>query len=139
MSMEKTQQEYRDEYRAQLLDYAKESQMSYDKTLIALSGGALGVSFAFVEQFTSKGPVQLHFLLVASWICWVVSLSLILFSFYTSNRAMLRAIHRLDSDPSLSANPGGFFDRVTKWFNLVAGILFIVGVASVVWFALVNL
>ena len=137
--MSKTQQEYKDEYRAQLLDYAKESQMSYDKTLIALSGGALGLSFVFVEQFASKGPVQLQSLLVTSWICWAVSLSLMLFSFYTSNRAMLRAIRRLDNDPSLSTNPGGFLDRVTEWFNLLAGILFVVGVVAVVWFALINL
>ena len=139
MTTEKTQEDYRNEYRAQLLEYAKESQTSYDKTLITLSGGALGISFAFVDQFISKSPVQQQSLLVTAWTCWIVSLSLILFSFYTSNQAMLRAVRQVDREPALSTNPGGFADRVTALFNLLAGLSFIIGVAAMAWFSNANI
>lgn len=135
----KTNQQYRDDYRAQLLDYAKQSQTSYDTTLITLSGGALGISFAFVNQFIGDDPmVNLPFLQTA-WICWVVSLGAMLASFYTSNRALHDVVKAIDSGQPLDAKPGGRLDKVTAWLNGIAGVLFVVGVISMMSFALRNL
>lgn len=135
----KTRQEYQDDYRAQLLEYAKESQTSYDTTLITLSGGALGISIAFINQFVGDDPIRYFALLAISWICWVVTLTLVLFSFYTSTKALHSAVRQIDSEKPLSARPGGFLDRLTGLLNFLSGVLFVVGVITMVWFALVNL
>jgi uncharacterized BrkB/YihY/UPF0761 family membrane protein len=134
-----TMQDYRDKYRAQLLEYAKESQTSYDTTLITLAGGALGISFAFISQFIGDDPMQEPHLLAVSWICWVVTLALVLFSFATSTAALYRAVRQVDSEKLLAANPGGWFDRLTGILNMIAGVLFVGGVVAMAWFAFVNL
>ncbi len=135
----KTDQQYRDEYRAQLLDYAKQSQTSYDSTLITLSGGALGISFAFVNQFIGNAPIRGMPLLMTAWICWVISLGAMLFSFYSSNRALQKVVEAIDKGESLSERPGGRLDELTGGLNAISGILLVVGVIVVVWFALLNL
>lgn len=130
---------YRDEYRAQLLEYAKESQTSYDTTLITLASGALGISFAFVGQFIGNDPVQGPYLLASSWICWIVTLALILLSFATSRLALYKAVRQVDSGEQLSANPGGWLNRLTEMLNVLAGLLFFGGVVAMMCFAYINL
>jgi hypothetical protein len=45
------------EYRAQLVAVQRKSEEAFDKTVVTLSGGALGVSFAFVTNFfPDTGP-----------------------------------------------------------------------------------
>ena len=135
----KTDQQYRDDYRTQLLDYAKQSQTDYDSTLITLSGGALGISFAFVNQFIGDAPIVGFPLLVVAWICWVISLIAVLLSFYTSNRALHKVVESIDSGQPLTARPGGRLDKVTAWLNGISGVLFVVGVIAMMWFAVRNI
>ena len=136
---QKTDQQYRDDYRAQLLDYAKQSQASYDSTLITLSGGALGISFAFVNQFIGDAPMRGLPLLIITWIFWIASLGAVLFSFYTSNRALLKVVDKIDEGQQLSQKPGGRVDQLTGWLNAASPILLLLGVVSIIWFALLNL
>jgi hypothetical protein len=135
----KTEQQYRDEYRAQLLEYAKQSQTSYDSTLITLSGGALGISFAFVNQFIGNDPIRGMPLLVAAWVCWVISLGAVLLSFYSSSRALQKVVNAMDRGEALAEMPGGRLDQLTGWLNAVSGVLLVVGVVVIIWFALLNL
>lgn len=135
----KSEQQYRDEYRSQLLEYAKQSQTSYDTTLISLSGGALGISFAFVNQFIGDDPMVGFQLLVIAWTCWIISLVTVLFSFDTSNRALRKVVESMDRGQPLSENPGGRLDRLTSWLNAISGILFAIGVMAIMWFAISNI
>ena len=58
------------DYRQHLVLAAQKAQDDYDKTLLSLSGGALGVSFAFVDKFVKAGVVQNPRLLIFAWVCW---------------------------------------------------------------------
>ena len=136
---DKTYQEYRDDYRTQLLDYAKQSQTSYDSTLITLSGGALGISFAFVNQFIGDAPMSGLPLLLVAWICWIASLGAVLLSFYTSNRALLMVVDKIDEGQELTQRPGGRIDQLTVRLNAASPILLLIGIIAIVWFALLNL
>lgn len=135
----KSEQQYRDEYRSQLLEYAKQSQNSYDTTLITLSGGALGISFAFVNQFIGDDPMVSFPLLVIAWTCWIISLVAVLFSFATSNHALRKVVESMDRGQPLSEKPGGKLDRLTSWLNAISGILFAIGVVAMMWFAISNM
>ena len=43
--------------REYLVNAARRAQWEYDKTVLALSGGALGVSLAFIEEVAKDTPI----------------------------------------------------------------------------------
>ena len=131
------------EYRKGLLALEQQMQSEYDKAIMALSGGALGGSMAFLKDVvirpgTGRSVQGSAFLLVA-WICWGLSVTCILFSFYTSARALRRAVEQTDDKKIYLELLGGRFNQVTKILNCFAGILFMAGVVAIVVFAAHNL
>ena len=71
-------------YRQALETLKQNSQESYDKTVLSLSAGALGVSFAFVTDIVGDWPAQRPGYLFAAWLFWGVSVTSVLFSFLSS-------------------------------------------------------
>ena len=63
----------------------------FDKTVLTLTGGAFGVSFAFLKDIVRPDVVTPQNFLVAAWVFWCVTLSVNLTSFYFSHLAMRRA------------------------------------------------
>jgi hypothetical protein len=144
-------------YASQLRDYKKElntleqkSQESYDKHVIYLSGGALGISFALTQNFFgNKGTLEPN-LLFWSWILWGLSLLLILISFYSSvlnlRHAMRIVDNAVDSMKTIddcnkeSRNLGAPIRVIFMHFlNIGAGISFLVGVFLFALFVNKNL
>ena len=66
------------DYRDVLTALETKSQTEYDRLVVALSGGALGISFAFVERFVGDDPPLALWALMAAWVAWVCSLALVL-------------------------------------------------------------
>ena len=59
-------------YRESLEALKQKSQDSYDKTVLSLSAGALGLSFAFVKDIVGSWPPQAYAWLFAAWVSWGV-------------------------------------------------------------------
>ena len=59
------------QYREDVLATEQKSQAEYDRLVVALSGGALGVSFAFVERFIGDDPPRVLWTLMVAWVVWV--------------------------------------------------------------------
>ena len=114
-------------------------QSSYDKATMALSGGALGVSMTFLKDVVVKQCIQGGGFLLAAWICWGLSVTCTLFSFYTSVQALRRAIQQTDDRTIYVHLAGGSFNQATKTLNVSAGALFMFGVVSIVLFVWRNL
>lgn len=126
------------EYRGLLTKTEQESQAEFDKTILALSGGALGLSFAFIKDIVgSEHVIHTSFLLMA-WIAWGFSSLAVLVSFFTSQLALRKAIRQLDGG-NLPKRPGGWFDKLTGGLNLSGLILFIVGLTAMIVFLKYNL
>lgn len=118
------------EYRKGLVDAHQRSQSDFDKSLFSLSGGALGVSFAFVKNFLAgRPPASIQFLVVA-WFCWVLSLALVLFSHYFSVEAIRRAVAQVDEGTIVAERLGGWFGRTVRVLNALGGIGFIAGLIA---------
>ncbi len=87
------------------------AQDQVDKAVLTLSGGAFGVSFAFMNDVVGNDPHHLGWIL-AAWVAWGLSITLILITFYTSNEAFRRAnsgfewqsCHRVVLHPGTAAN-----------------------------------
>lgn len=127
------------EYRAQLLETEQKAQAAFDKTLLSLSGGALGVSFAFVRQFVGEGVASKPDFLFAAWICWIASLAAVLLSHYFSTLAIRKAIKQVDVGSIAVQRPGGHFDTAVAAFNGAGGLLFIAGLVLIAFFVRANL
>ncbi len=121
-----------------LSELERESQTSYDKAVLTLSGGALGITISFVKNVIKGKPLASEFLFT-SWVCWGISLACVLYSFYSSALALRKAVVQLDANTIRAQKPGGLFDKATEVLNFGSGGLFLAGTFLFVLFAFKNL
>ena len=125
------------DYRKYLVDVAQKTAESFDKTILALSGGALGVSIAFVKDIVHKPSVVYAWSLYAAWGCWLLSVSLLLVALYFATLTYQQAVKDFDAGKKVAL--GGKYGRYLNQANLWAMLLFVVGVLFMMVFAAVNL
>lgn len=125
-------------YRDWLVQADHQASLNYDKAVMALSGGALGVSVTFLKDIVPAPILSTKPLLYVSWIAFAVSLAAILISYPFSMASLRNTVRQVD-DGSIYTKPiGGFATNFTEFLRVLAAIGFLVGVAGFVWFALVN-
>ena len=118
---------------------------SYDKLLIALSSGALGLSMTFIKDIAPSPLAETRATLVSGWGCLLLSLLATLASLLTSQRALRSTMSAL-RDPKDSVKTtlataharGKAWSRWTHALNLVAAVLLTAGLLQVVRFAAKN-
>lgn len=137
--MIKTPEDWLAEYRNSLLALEQKSQESYDKTVLALSTGAFGITFAFVDQFTDFQNVAQTWLLIGAWISWSSSAAAILFSYYFSQIAIRLAIRQVDEQRIFVQRPGGWYNIATAVLNASGGLAFLIGLGLIIKFVSLNL
>lgn len=126
-------------YRSELIKLDQKVQGEYDKTVLTLSGGALGLSMTFISDIVDlTSVVQLSYLICA-WTCWAVSMSIILFSHLISHYAIRHAIIQVDRKEIYIKRPGGKLDFLVSSCNWASGMLFIAGLVWMIWFVKLNL
>ncbi len=128
-----------EEYRNLLIVAEQKAQEDFDKTVLSLSGGALGISFAFVKDIVGNKPIANSEFLLLSWIAWGLSVTSVLVSFYFSQQALRQAIQQVDAGEIYKQSPGGLFSRLTAILNAAGGLLFLAGVILMVVFVSYNL
>lgn len=136
--MDENKDDYLDEYRKTLIAAEQKAQEDFDKTVIALSGGALGISFAFVKDIVGPQPWEQSWALLVAWTAWATSVACVLASYYFSQQSLRRAIHQVDTEEIYDQVPGGLYSKITNILNALGGILFLVGVICVIFFAAKN-
>lgn len=125
-------------YRKHLIESRKKAQENYDSTILKLSGGALGISFAFLKNVVGPAPYQFTEVLLGAWICWGASLAVVIFSFLMSSSALSHAISQVDLGV-VPGKPGGWRSTATEYSNYFGGILFVAGIMLTVFFAYHNM
>ena len=127
------------EYRKWLVAAEQKSQEDFDKTILSLSGGALGISFVFLKDVIGTHPIQQSGFLLAAWLAWAFSTFSVLTSYYLSHLALRRAIAQVDDGTIYKQRPGGVFAPWTAVLNAIGAVLFLVGVCSITVFAGINI
>jgi hypothetical protein len=127
------------EYRKFLIAAEQKSQEDFDKTILSLSGGALGISFVFLKDIIGSNPVLHPSLLIAAWIAWALSNISVLFSFHLSHLALRHAISQVDNGTIYDEPVGGKLSKATAVLNQCGAILFFIGVCSITAFAGYNI
>jgi hypothetical protein len=128
-----------EEYRKHLVLAEQKAQEDYDKTILSLSGGALGISFAFIDKMIGTGPVIQPGLLFLAWVSWGTSVIVVLASFFFSQLALRQAIRQVDTEQIYIKRPGGFYSITIDICNGVGGFLFFAGVILIIIFVHKNL
>lgn len=126
------------EYRNQLIVAEQKAQENFDKTILSLSSGALGISFAFLKDIIGVNPINIS-LLILSWTSWALSSTSVLISYYMSHKALSHAIKQVDTNTIRKEQPGGWYDKFTGFLNVLGLILFILGLFLMIWFVKTNL
>lgn len=124
------------EERRRLIESHNEASNSLDRALLSLAGGALGLSIAFVKDFT---PDPTHiWALRASWILLGLSLVTVVLSFIASVEVHKRLIAGLDERRPYEQEPRWVRGGVTC-ANWIAAGLFLAGAGFLIVFTSVNL
>jgi hypothetical protein len=127
------------EYRSLLVETEQASQSEFDKGVLALSGGALGLSFAFTKDILGTAHATHSIYLLLAWVAWTASSTSVLMSFFTSQRACRKAIHQLDAAGKVPPRPGGWLDYGTEVLNIAGLVLFVAGLVMMIIFLNYNL
>lgn len=124
------------EYWRQLFEIYKESSSQFDKQILFISGGALGLSMTFIKDIVSLETAHCKCLLA---VCWIV-LSLVIFgsllSHYFSMKATNEMMKNLHSGEDEKTN---LFNHLTVFLNLFALIGTFVALILLVTFVSLNI
>lgn len=112
-----------------------DASRDFDKAIMTLAAGALGLSIAFVHDLAPR-PEAVPLLAIA-WLMFAGSLLAILLSFLFSQSALRREITAID-EGELLPTPGGTPGKVTFCLNISRAAFLIFGVVSFVVFAMIN-
>jgi H+/gluconate symporter-like permease len=123
-----------------LIELECESTRSFDKAMITLSAGALGLSITFVRQLAPMPQCKAQ--LYVAWVGFILALLCTLASFLFSQSALRKQREILDQDyggkqsAQEQKNPPA---TITKWLNWTSIACFIIGVIFLLVFSIKNL
>lgn len=118
-----------DEERKSLIELYGKSLEGFDKAVVVTSSGALVLSVTFLHDIAPKPPPDSLTTLWLGWIGLVLSLSLMIISMLTGQRAL---------EDALAENKTAVFTTVTTWLNLLSAICLIVGLGGLAYVAQTN-
>jgi hypothetical protein len=114
-------------YRAHLAWLEEESQGLYDRAVLTLSGGAIGVSLVVVKDYLKlRGGVG-SVLIALALLCWGLSVFCTLFSSARSRKVLSSAVAWLNEGLA-PARINELSGRVASRLNTASSILFLLGV-----------
>jgi hypothetical protein len=113
----------------------------FDKAILTLSAGALGISVTFINQIAPNPKVSTWGWIFTAWLSFSLSILSTLISFLVSQKACRRQIEicekvLLEKENSDQQNK---LADLTQWFNYIAIVLFIIGIFALIIFCLKNL
>lgn len=127
-----------DDYRNKLIQAEQKSQDDYDKSIVSLSGGALGISLIFYKEVIGGASPNSPDLLVWSWGLWAASIAAVVLSYFLSRFALRKAIHQADEN-NFSGGVGGWAANCTNYVNALSGVLFVIGIILFIIFSSKNI
>jgi hypothetical protein len=132
--------EYLD-YRAQVLQNASDQIGKYDRALLYLSSGAIGLSLTFTDSISSQDPPTSACFLAGAWALFLLSLVAIVGSQFSGFKAAQFDLRQVDQLYSTSKyewqrNPWNLWVELG---NATSGIFFCLGAIALVLFAYLNI
>lgn len=119
-----------------LREFDLESQRSFDKQLVALSGGGLGITLALLNDLVGDGPILSPWAFQMGCLALIISLVLALLSSYTSHRG-IQALLAAHANGPCDTESNAWLSW-THVLNRFSAVLCVVGIALVTLFSTSN-
>ena len=126
----------KDKYLDILYDAYFESAKQFDKQILYIASGALGISFSFIKDIVDLKKSICNYILIASWIDLSLVVLLSLLSHYFSKQALNKKIELFYQDNQSEANN---LNGVVKFLNISMIMLLVLGVILLVTFVGINI
>jgi hypothetical protein len=134
-----------DEHRRKVWEDVKSGTENFDRYMLTLSAGALGLSLAFIKDIVPLGMAIWIPSLVASWIAFILCILITLVSFRISILALEKMVPHLD-EYYLKGNPAAFnrhmkslWTKASDWCAYAALICFVSGLVFTMMFVGFNI
>lgn len=128
--------------RAQLIEMETSTAEHNDRAALTLSAGALALSLTFIEKIAPNPLPTTLCMIGASWLCFILSIVAVLFSFQASQIACRRQreiIDKIYETGRSDIDEANAASRWTEWLNYISFGFFVVGVLLLANFAWINL
>jgi hypothetical protein len=129
-------------YRRLLEECETQAASDFDKTTVTLSGGALGVSLAFLKDLAPSAPKwAVNVLLAPAWLVLTISLMAVLLSLMSSMKSMRYQIQCEDGKHTAEEGEeaGGWWRDWTEELNWIALVGCVTGILLLVMFVLISI
>ena len=113
-----------------------ESSSQFDKQVLFIASGALGISLAFVKDIVKLDKSVYKSTLLMSWIFFGIVILISIISHYTSLKAMNSKIENINLIDDKESNK---FDNYTKWFNILMIVFLSLGLIFLNIFIGINM
>jgi hypothetical protein len=133
-----TNKEELNRYRESLIVTLKFLNESYDKLLVTLSGGALGISIAFLKDIVKLENVNNPRLLFLAWLAFILSLAAVLGRLMFGIEAYRKAIKQVDGGTIYKEKVGGKHSLITRTLHIGSAVFLLTGLLSLATFAFLN-
>lgn len=138
--MSEEDQEHQDNqaYQRELNEALRYANQQFDKNVLFIASGALGISFAFLEKILKDlETTDYKWLLFASWYLLASVILISLYSHYLSGRAISWAIINMyEDDCEEQVNKK---NKLIRRFNIAQMVGLFLGIISLVIFLHLNL
>jgi len=128
--------------RNSLVTAQKESSQYFDKSILTLAAGALGLSLTFIDKIAPRPIVECSkYLLCTAWIFFCLSILSTLISSLTSQAACRRQIEIVENIffNKVDTNSKNFLAQMTNVLNWISITLFVSGVFFLIIFTIINI
>ena len=128
------------DYRQGLVNSKFKVAEGFDKALLALSGGALGISMTFIKDIVTRPGYK--WILVISWTCFGLAIIILLLGYLVCRKAYMQEIVSLDAIQEKSKktnNKKNAWTKATEVANTFALIFFITGLVLLATFIFINI
>ncbi len=131
------------ELKVELFKRQLSNSENFDKAILTYSSAGLALSLGFLKDFIPITRADASWVLFLSWGLFVIAVVATLFSFISSQFGIMKQLIindryylKMDDAALFESN---FFARCTDWLAYVAGIAFVVAIASSTIFVSINL
>lgn len=126
------------DYIKQLSELESFLRGSYDKLVITIATGSIGLSVLFVIGIIDSGkPIQSSDFLLFGWICLLLTVVSILMEIFFGIKAHRKAIEQTYAKDMKKL--GGWFSGFARFFHNVSPVFLIVGLGLVLCFVYANI
>ena len=108
------------------------SSAQFDKAILFVSSGILGISITFIEKIALLSTSQHNWLLLLSWLLEATTIALFTINHYVSVQSFNKAIKN-------AYNETGFESKSIKYLNLASIITLILGLILLIIFIFINI